>query len=234
MTDTRPITMQDIRLVAGEGNLLGRHILDAVNIIIRQRAERSVSAQGQGQPVAWCYRNPNCKHWVTQDHKPTSASPYVDHNAEIEPLYALEPGNAGVSREYEIRGEKVTLSTEVDTDLAAKLTGNAGAVEADPAEVLMDLDDAKGSLATCREYARHLEGIVKSQWRSIETAPKDGSEILACFQGQFRWVMFVALAFGADSNAQGYAKPTHWMPLPAAPLPATQGDPLSSTDEVKS
>lgn len=34
-----PITMQDVRLVTGEGTLVRRHILDAVNIILRQRSE---------------------------------------------------------------------------------------------------------------------------------------------------------------------------------------------------
>jgi hypothetical protein len=34
----RPITMQDIRLIAGEGTLSARTVLEAVNVILRQRA----------------------------------------------------------------------------------------------------------------------------------------------------------------------------------------------------
>lgn len=34
-----PITMQDVRLVAGEGKLPAWAVLDAVNVILRRRAE---------------------------------------------------------------------------------------------------------------------------------------------------------------------------------------------------
>jgi len=34
-----------------------------------------------------------------------------------------------------------------------------------------------------------------SEWKLIETAPKDGRKVLACFKGQFEWLIFVAHAY---------------------------------------
>ncbi len=36
-----PINMQDVRLVCGEGKLEAKHVLEAVNIILKQRTERA-------------------------------------------------------------------------------------------------------------------------------------------------------------------------------------------------
>lgn len=55
-------------------------------------------------------------------------------------------------------------------------------------------------------------------WKPIESAPKDGREVLACFVGQFgRHIVFVANANPDKVERQGYASPTHWMPLPEPP-----------------
>lgn len=57
-----------------------------------------------------------------------------------------------------------------------------------------------------------------SEWKPIETAPKDGKEVLACFVGQFsRHIVFVAHANQDGVHAPGYGKPSHWMPLPEPP-----------------
>ncbi len=63
--------------------------------------------------------------------------------------------------------------------------------------------------------AREREAM--SDWRPIETAPKEGQDVLACFKGQFEWVMFIAICGRFGPKAHGYADPTHWMPLPDAP-----------------
>lgn len=56
------------------------------------------------------------------------------------------------------------------------------------------------------------------EWRTIESAPKDGRQVLACFIGQFeKHVVFVAHANPDGCYAPGYASPTHWMPLPEPP-----------------
>lgn len=62
--------------------------------------------------------------------------------------------------------------------------------------------------------ARHQQ---PEGWRDIATAPKDGSKILVGFQGQFDWMQYVAYSAGPDTQSAGFARPTHWQPLPAPP-----------------
>lgn len=85
------------------------------------------------------------------------------------------------------------------------------------------------------------------QWRPIETAPKDGADILIGFDSASVWVVHVAwwrdssdegfsecgfdqsdvgwwsYVKGAVTQEQlnGYRTPTHWMPLP--PPPKSEG-----------
>lgn len=40
-----PIGMQDVRLVAGEGKLAAAHVLQAVNVILKQRRDRALTQQ---------------------------------------------------------------------------------------------------------------------------------------------------------------------------------------------
>lgn len=63
-------------------------------------------------------------------------------------------------------------------------------------------------------------GVKKGEWQKIETAPKDGTEVLAAWSGSplvrivayyDRWIE------GRDGD--GIETPTHWMPLPAPPEP---------------
>lgn len=59
-----------------------------------------------------------------------------------------------------------------------------------------------------------------NEWQPIDTAPKDGTQILACFKGQFDWVIFIAHSDKSRVWAAGYASPTHWQPLPKPPSDA--------------
>lgn len=54
-------------------------------------------------------------------------------------------------------------------------------------------------------------------WEPVATAPTDGREVLACFKGQFRWVIFIAHAHSSGVRAPGHAPATHWMPMPEPP-----------------
>lgn len=57
------------------------------------------------------------------------------------------------------------------------------------------------------------------EWSPIETAPNDGNDILVAFQGQWKWVCYVAPAHGNGTGQHmPYAPPTHWMPLPVPPV----------------
>jgi hypothetical protein len=76
---------------------------------------------------------------------------------------------------------------------------------------------------TCTESGAKLTHDVSqtfSDWQPIETAPNGRTphdRILVGFMGQFAWVPFVAYPMGAATQAAGYAKPTHWAPIPEPP-----------------
>lgn len=77
---------------------------------------------------------------------------------------------------------------------------------------------------------RHVDNLLQiihqlleeRSWQPIETAPKDGRRVLCGFQGQFRWLEFVGECNPHGVGAPGYAKPTHWMPLPTPPKDAAR------------
>ena len=99
--------------------------------------------------------------------------------------------------------------------------------------------------ATITISAEELNRMLPGGWRPIESAPKDGTRILACDRYQdlfvaywmndrawFRhsgWVYYTNDYEGSDGCMVfniGECQPTHWMPLPSPPdlTPAT-GDP---------
>jgi hypothetical protein len=72
-----------------------------------------------------------------------------------------------------------------------------------------------------------------AEWQPIETAPRDGTRILATGGGLDANMEVVSYLVdtGAwetpnyvlddrDNEAEGYSRPTHWMPLPAPPKEA--------------
>ena len=61
-----------------------------------------------------------------------------------------------------------------------------------------------------------------SEWKPIETAPRDGTRFLFSTGPFYRFVgigFFITTAsFGADSfRGERYTIPSHWMPLPEPP-----------------
>ncbi len=71
-------------------------------------------------------------------------------------------------------------------------------------------------------------------WRGIESAPKDGRAILVFGGGADHvteasynetigcWDTASYTLDDRDDEAEGYSRPTHWMPLPAAPVSAPE------------
>lgn len=54
-------------------------------------------------------------------------------------------------------------------------------------------------------------------WQSIETAPKDGTDLILSFEGQFGWVIWVGRMGPDGLIPDGHAAPEYWMPLPNPP-----------------
>ena len=70
-----------------------------------------------------------------------------------------------------------------------------------------------------------------TDWRDIETAPRDGTQILAFARDQYGLKYYGVAEWAVDGPGKiqphqegwfwSYAiRPTHWMPLPAPPQPA--------------
>jgi hypothetical protein len=53
-----------------------------------------------------------------------------------------------------------------------------------------------------------------TEWLLIETAPDDGEQILVGFMGQFKWISYVAPAYGKNTGRyMPFAPPSHWKPI---------------------
>jgi hypothetical protein len=64
--------------------------------------------------------------------------------------------------------------------------------------------------------------MIPTQWHKVSDGPLPplGTEVLACFEGQFgKWVIFIArMTREYGPYADGYAKPTHWADKPEPPM----------------
>jgi hypothetical protein len=110
-------------------------------------------------------------------------------------------------------------------DGVALADGNDVAVEATDAQKLRSLADIFNA------EIEKVEAAPVEAWQPIETAPKDGTPVLVAYYMMFEpgvtrqsvcWN--VSETWCGGPSALNSFKPTHWMPLPAATLPATQGD----------
>lgn len=63
-----------------------------------------------------------------------------------------------------------------------------------------------------------------TDWQPIETAPKDGTEVIAYDDGVYisHWYVTNPQIFGWWAGDAGGINPTHWMPLPTPPK-STEG-----------
>ncbi len=59
-----------------------------------------------------------------------------------------------------------------------------------------------------------------SEWRPIETAPKDGTLVLT-WDGERRYVAMYDCGWYIGIERGPNIEPTHWMPLPEPPQPAS-------------
>ena len=117
--------------------------------------------------------------------------------------------------------ESIESAANSYSDLIDALT----ALKAELREICAAIDDPACDLTlTAVECIKKLKA--ENEWQPIETAPKDGTVFLGYKRGQFRECYKVPRddcdmwCFGGTSGADDLfpnIKPTHWMPLPAAP-----------------
>ncbi len=59
-----------------------------------------------------------------------------------------------------------------------------------------------------------------SEWQPIETARKDGTRLLVFDDSHEYWIAYYSHNYHQWIGPEGFVYPTHWMPLPAEPLPS--------------
>ena len=79
--------------------------------------------------------------------------------------------------------------------------------------------DAEVCLAALVPTNRNGRTWAMSEWQPIETAPRDGTEILLWEDGYIlgSWVEEYGYFADPDGHLWKNRQPTHWMPLPAPP-----------------
>jgi hypothetical protein len=66
--------------------------------------------------------------------------------------------------------------------------------------------------------------VSPSAWLPIESAPKDGTEVLVWAAGcGFSVMRWLSMGWDDGDFHSGHRWPTHWMPLPAPPVLTTGG-----------
>lgn len=175
-----------------------------------RRAQADASG---GEVVAWQWRYVGDKEWRTPSGGMKIPEEVLKRERPIEhrPLYAsLSDGKHGEAIQEEMENYRMALS------YIAKQSNDK---------------ESRELAETALTSFEHGAGLPQTPWHPIETAPKDGSAVLATGGGLADVVDIVTYnervgAWNAtnytlddrDEEADGYSRPTHWMPLPAAPV----------------
>jgi len=199
-----------------------------------------------GNPVAV---EPECRYFKEEDgHR------WRINNATKE-WFGLEPQ----ATEWHIIPKKITAQefingSELDGTIETDADGNplVVAVEPQPAKarewwLFNQPNGSVSAFESCREHLKpvfiHVREILTNEstlleeavgWQPIETAPKDGTRILAGSHGcrvSVHYWNSIEKGWMID-YADGLSwEPTHWTPLPHFPEPAPEPAPLPEPDE---
>lgn len=105
-------------------------------------------------------------------------------------------------------------------------------VTAEIARLTAELEKTEAALTIAKTTAANLHDVIRrkdreleearerEEWRPIDTAPRDGTQVLLTGVGLDRWISTGRWVNGHwyDDDGPGWlANVTHWMPLPAPP-----------------
>ena len=164
------------------------------------------------EPVAWIWHQHLGEK--TKSLRWTKPSQW-EYAEKLEPLYAAPPAQPA---------EPVQRLSDAGIEALAGKHGTTYRNRHFPTQPAFSFSN--GSL---HRFVRDIESAIQPQpgWRDVETAPKDGTQYLACdgkkmwtrnqppncYAGDWEWNQNRTLWRG---HADGL-NPTHWMPLPKSP-----------------
>ncbi len=97
-----------------------------------------------------------------------------------------------------------------------------------PLEAVLDNDQTNAVLAVIDDALAAPQPVqaspAKDEWMPIESAPKDGFDILVCWSHRLIEMMSGATAYDyveGHANGRFAEAPTHWMPIPPPPKEPT-------------
>lgn len=133
-------------------------------------------------------------------------------------------GGENISEEMSMDNEPYSICTDcgASVDNGPDAWNTRADTSSDAAAMACRWLEAKESLATKDAEIARLNGML--EWRTIETAPKDGSDVLT-WDGNDRCVLFFSQhGHGwTAGNPKVKYQPTHWMHLPLSPIPDPAG-----------
>jgi len=215
--DTADLT----RPIVGIKNRTAAEVFDIMCDRIRSPVSMDASATESADPVAWQRRH----QYEASPASPTArwcARRVTQSTASNLPT-SFSAMTAGPRRRD--GSMETSMTTETDTALALRLAEKLErmGVEAviNPPILVRTHEEAHALARILREYA-------EGWWRPIESAPRDGTRILATGGGLSNAVEIISYAdqVGAwraemytlddrDHEPDGYSRPTHWRPLPS-------------------
>lgn len=183
------------------------------HLVNKEAGSPALSSEPLQKPVAWRWKREDGGWAFTY-----SISMKAMHEARgvnLEPLYSHPVGAEQTAKEAAYR-ERLEIAIEALRQVS-EYSHHTGAERA--LRQVQSIADSAYKLIEAEPFkSQHISEGKMPGWQKIETAPKDGTEILVWSSGSGYWPR---MAVWRDSywalDSANLGIPTHWMPLPAAP-----------------